>query len=97
MNTEINKDLDLTVNTILGWIKSCLLQDQLWICKNAVLELVHFKFSKSVDYFTLERAKEVLQSAIDDRHLQLAGISEDERNNLLIEYSLQFKSEPITH
>lgn len=92
---ETNSDLDLTVNTILGWINSCILQDQLWICKNAILDLVFMKFQKSVDYYTLEHAVEMLQEAVDARHVEIASISEDERINLLIHYHQQYKSELI--
>lgn len=92
---EQNSDLDLTVNTILGWIKSCILQDQLWICKNAINDLVFLKFQKSVDYFTLEHAVETLKDAVDVRYVEIASISEDERTNLLIQYHQQYKSELI--
>lgn len=89
-NTE---EFDLHVNTIKSWIDSCLLVDQLFICRHAVDQLVSNKFRRNVDYFTLESAMTFLEDAISTKHLELASIGQIERLQLLDRYRKQYHSE----
>lgn len=89
---NIHDDFDISINTILGWIKSCQLQTQLVMCKNAV-ELVQRQYSKTIHYMELELGIYMLLQAIESQALIIASISEADREKLMYQYRETFHSQ----
>lgn len=92
-NTE---EFDLHVNTIKSWIDSCVLPEQLDICQNTIYIFLVRKFGKSIDYFQMEAAVDFLITAIVDKKVIMASLTEKQRKELTESHRKQFQSlEPL--
>lgn len=86
-------DLDIHVNTIKGWIESCILPEQLLLCQNAIEQMIARKFRIDIDYFVLEAAIDYLNECIEDQRLIIASVTTVQRLQLLNKYRLQYQSQ----